>query len=74
VVNLHEKDTIKCRINGLKNLKFDRNYMYSLASDSVNAFNSVDHPDAVTIEERNFQNVEWENFDYSASLPFSFNN
>ena len=67
LVNLHEEDSIKCRINGLENLKTDQVNIYSLSGDSANSFNSISQPDNITVKVNKLNNVEWKNFDYITS-------
>ena len=67
MVNLHEKDKIKCRINGLEKLKTDQVEIHSLNGESANSFNSISEPDHVTIKVNKLNNVKWNDFDHITS-------
>ena len=64
LINLHEEDTINCRIRGLERHKSDQIQVHTLAGDSVSTFNDIDHPHAVSIEERSLPNVDWNHFEF----------
>ena len=52
LVNLHGVDAITCRVRGLPAGGGAPVQVRTLAGDAVDAYNDIDRPDAVTIEER----------------------
>ncbi|MDE2748388.1 MAG: alpha-N-arabinofuranosidase [Chloroflexota bacterium] len=52
LVNLHGQDAISCRIRGLGGAEFDSAVLRTVNGESVESYNDVDQPDAVSISER----------------------
>ena len=64
LVNLHEEDTINCRIRGLEGHQSGQIQVQTLGADSVSTFNDIDHPHAVSIAESSLSNVDWNQFEF----------
>ena len=64
LVNLHREDSILCRIRGLKAQRTDTLHVKTVHGESVNAFNDIDHPDAVSIQTRTLSNINWDDFEF----------
>lgn len=64
LVNLHEEETINCRIQGLERHQYGRVQVRTLGADSVSAFNDIHHPHDVSIAESNLYNVDWNSFEF----------
>lgn len=65
LINLHKEDAITCRIRGLEGLTSDTVQVRTLAGNSVDAFNDIDHPNAVDIQESQLTNVDWDSFEFA---------
>jgi alpha-N-arabinofuranosidase len=64
LVNLHGEDTISCRIRGLYGQGTETIQVKTLTGDSVNAFNDIAHPNAVSIQTSTLSDVDWDNFEF----------
>ena len=61
LVNLHGEEAITCNIRGLTGSSSNSVKLRTLAGDSVDAYNDIDRPDAVAIEERPLRDVDVSN-------------
>ena len=62
LVNLHGEDAITCRIRGLGARRFGSATVRTVNGDSVGAYNDIDQPDDVAIEERQLSDVDRRDF------------
>lgn len=63
LVNLHKEDTVTCQIRSFGGGGSEMIRIQTLVGDSVNAFNDIDHPAAVSIQEKRLSNVKWACFE-----------
>ncbi len=61
LVNLHGEEAITCNIRGLTGSSSNSVKLRTLAGDTVDAYNDIDRPDAVAIEERQLSGVDFSN-------------
>ena len=61
LINLHPESSITCNIRGLPRSSSNSVQLRTLAGDSVDAYNDIDRPDAVAIEERPLRDVDVSN-------------
>ena len=65
LVNLHKEDAIACKIRGLDGLTANTVQVRTLTGSSVDAFNDIEHPNDVAIQESRLENTDWKSFEFT---------
>jgi alpha-L-arabinofuranosidase len=64
LINLHWEESVVCRIRGLNGQGADTVQVKTVSGESVDAFNDIDHPNAVNIQTKTLSDVNWDNFEF----------